>query len=153
MDSSLFIYSHQELKFLVTQFSSKREIVIDVHERFLLYEAYKRYIEKSEFYTMKWAEQSLRLSFPKIYSMVDKLVNLGYLKRARSTKDKRIVYLEPTEKLILGIVRVQNYLLLVFLNQTFLGYYFKLLRYFQFYMGSTGNRTQDLLHPKQESYL
>ena len=103
MDSSLFIYSHQELKFLVTQFSSKREIVIDVHERFLLYEAYKRYIEKSEFFTMKWAEQSLRLSFPKIYSMVDKLVNLGYLKRARSTKDKRIVYLEPTEKLILGI--------------------------------------------------
>lgn len=103
MDSSLFKYSHQELKFLVTQFSAKREIVIDVHERFLLYEAYKRYIEKSEFYTMKWAEQSLRLSFPKIYSMVDKLVNLGYLKRARSTKDKRIVYLEPTEKLILGI--------------------------------------------------
>jgi len=103
MDSSLFKYSHQELKFLVTQFSAKREIVIDVHERFLLYEAYKRHIEKSELFTMKWAEQTLRFSFPKIYKMVDKLVNQGYLRRSRSAKDRRIVYIQATKKLIKGI--------------------------------------------------
>ena len=103
MNSCLFNMSHQELKFLVTQFGSGREIIIDLHERFLLYEAYKRNIENCDPYTMKWAEQSLRLSFPKIYSMVDKLVNLGYLKRIRSVKDRRIVHLKPTKKLIKGI--------------------------------------------------
>ena len=86
MNSCLFNMSHQELKFLVTQFGSGREIIIDLHERFLLYEAYKRDAENCDPYTMKWAEQTLRLSFPKIYSMVDKLVNLGYLKRIRSVK-------------------------------------------------------------------
>ena len=103
MNSSLFNMSHQELKFLVTQFGSGREIIIDLHERFLLYEAYKRDAENYDPYTMKWAEQTLRLSFPKIYSMVDKLVNLGYLKRIRSSKDRRIIHLVSTKKLIKGI--------------------------------------------------
>ena len=52
---------------------------------------------------MKWAEQTLRMSFPKIYSMVQKLVSLGYLKRVRSEKDKRIVYLAATKKLRRGV--------------------------------------------------
>ena len=52
---------------------------------------------------MKWAEQTLRMSFPKIYSMVQKLVRLGYLKRVRSEKDKRIVYLAATKKLRKGV--------------------------------------------------
>ena len=52
---------------------------------------------------MKWAEQTLRMSFPKIYSMVQKLVRLGYLKRVRSEKDKRIVYLAATKKLRRGV--------------------------------------------------
>ena len=52
---------------------------------------------------MKWAEQTLRMSFPKIYSMVQKLIRLGYLKRVRSEKDKRIVYLVATKKLRRGV--------------------------------------------------
>ena len=52
---------------------------------------------------MKWAEQTLMLSFPKIYSMVQKLTKLGYLKRRRSIDDKRIVFLEATRQLIDGV--------------------------------------------------
>ena len=52
---------------------------------------------------MKWVEQTLRMSFPKIYSMVQKLVGQGYLKRVRSEKDKRIVYLAATRKLRRGV--------------------------------------------------
>ena len=59
--------------------------------------------EKSDPYTMKWAEQTLMLSFPKIYSMVQKLIKLGYLKRRRSIDDKRIVFLEATNQLIDGV--------------------------------------------------
>ena len=59
--------------------------------------------EKSDPYTMKWAEQTLMLSFPKIYSMVQKLIKLGYLKRRRSIDDKRIIFLEATSQLIDGV--------------------------------------------------
>ena len=52
---------------------------------------------------MKWAEQTLMLSFPKIYSIVQKLVKLGYLKRRKSIDDKRIVFLEATNQLIDGV--------------------------------------------------
>ena len=52
---------------------------------------------------MKWVEQTLRMSFPKIYNMVQKLIRLGYLKRVRSEKDKRIVYLVATKKLRRGV--------------------------------------------------
>ena len=52
---------------------------------------------------MKWAEQTLMLSFPKIYSMVQKLVKLGYLKRRKSIDDKRSVFLEATNQLIDGV--------------------------------------------------
>lgn len=48
---------------------------------------------------MKWAEQTLRMSFPKIYSMVQKLIALGYLEKIRSEKDKRIIFLMSTKKL------------------------------------------------------
>ena len=52
---------------------------------------------------MKWAEQTLRMSFPKIYIMVQKLIAIGYLKKVRSEKDKRIVYLAATKKLRRGV--------------------------------------------------
>tara|TARA_B110000305_G_C18980498_1_gene421414 strand:+ start:94 stop:576 length:483 start_codon:yes stop_codon:yes gene_type:complete len=103
MTGKVFDLSYQELQLLVTQFRSQENIITDIHERFLIYEAYKRYAEKSDPYTMKWAEQTLMLSFPKIYSMVQKLVKLDYLKRRRSADDKRIVFLEATNKLIDGV--------------------------------------------------
>ena len=103
MANKIFDLSYQELQLLVTQFRSEEEVITDIHERFLVYEAYKRQAEGTDPYTMKWAEQTLMLSFPKIYSMVQKLVKHGYLKRRRSTDDKRIVFLEATNKLIDGV--------------------------------------------------
>lgn len=103
MDNSLFELSYQELKLFVTQFQLDEDVITNPHERFLIYEAYKRHKKNSRPYTMKWAEQTLRMSFPKIYSMVQKLIHLGYLKRVRSEKDKRIVYLTATRKLRRGV--------------------------------------------------
>ena len=103
MASKIFDLSYQELQLLVTQFRFQEDVITNIHERFLIYEAYKRQSEQSDPYTMKWAEQTLMLSFPKIYSMVHKLVKQGYLKRRRSTDDKRIIFLEATNKLIDGV--------------------------------------------------
>ena len=103
MAGRVFDLSYQELQLLVTQFRSQEDVITNIHERFLIYEAYKRYYEQSDPYTMKWAEQTLMLSFPKIYSMVQKLIKHGYLKRRQSTDDKRIVFLEATNKLIDGV--------------------------------------------------
>ena len=103
MPGKVFDLSYQELQLLVTQFRAHEKVITDIHERFLIYEAYKRHYEQSEPYTMKWAEQTLMLSFPKIYSMVQKLTKLGYLKRRRSIDDKRIIFLEATNQLIDGV--------------------------------------------------
>ena len=103
MPGKIFDLSYQELQLLVTQFRAQEKVITDIHERFLIYEAYKRHDEKSDPYTMKWAEQTLMLSFPKIYSMVQKLVKLGYLTRRKSNDDKRIVFLEATNQLIDGV--------------------------------------------------
>ena len=94
MANKIFDLSYQELQLLVTQFRFQEDVITNIHERFLIYEAYKRQSEQSDPYTMKWAEQTLMLSFPKIYSMVKKLVKQGYLERRRSTDDKRIIFLE-----------------------------------------------------------
>ena len=103
MAGKIFDLSYQELQLLVTQFRFQEDVITNIHERFLIYEAYKRQSEQSDPYTMKWAEQTLMLSFPKIYSMVQKLVKQGYLKRRRSTDDKRIIFLQATDKLIDGV--------------------------------------------------
>ena len=103
MAGKIFDLSYQELQLLVTQFRFQKDVITNIHERFLIYEAYKRHDEKSDPYTMKWAEQTLMLSFPKIYSMVQKLTKLGYLKRRRSIDDKRIIFLEATSQLIDGV--------------------------------------------------
>ena len=103
MAGKIFDLSYQELQLLVTQFRFQEDVITNIHERFLIYEAYKRQSEQSDPYTMKWAEQTLMLSFPKIYSMVQKLVKQGYLERRKSTDDKRIIFLEATNKLIDGV--------------------------------------------------
>ena len=103
MPGKVFDLSYQELRLLVTQFRAHEKVITDIHERFLIYEVYKRHYEQSEPYTMKWAEQTLMLSFPKIYSMVQKLIKLGYLKRRKSIDDKRIIFLEATNQLIDGV--------------------------------------------------
>ena len=99
----MFELSYQELALLVTQFQSDKSVITDVHERFVLYEAVHRYLNNHESLTMKWIEQSLQLSFPKVYSVVNHLVMKGYLIRKPSTEDKRIKLLLPTNKALDGI--------------------------------------------------
>jgi len=108
MKNKVFDVSYQEIKLFVTHFHTGDDVITDIHERFLIYEAYKRYSEKSSPYNMKWLEQSLMLSFPKIYLMVEKLVKLGYLKREQSAHDKRISLLWATTKLIQGVELYEN---------------------------------------------
>ena len=103
MPGKIFDLSYQELQLLVTQFRAQEKVITDIHERFLIYEAYKRQSDGANPYTMQWAEQTLMLSFPKIYSIVQKLVKLGYLTRRKSIDDKRIVFLEATNQLIDGV--------------------------------------------------
>ena len=96
-------FSHQELALMVTQFQSDKNVITDVHERFVLYEAVHRYLNNHESLTMKWIEHSLQLSFPKVYSVVNNLVNKSYLMRKPSTEDKRIKLLLPTNKALDGV--------------------------------------------------
>ena len=96
-------YSRQELALMVTQFQSNKNVVTDVHERFVIYEAVHRYLNNHGSLTMKWIEHSLQLSFPKVYSVVNNLVNKGYLMRKPSTEDKRIKLLLPTNKALDGV--------------------------------------------------
>ena len=103
IDNPIFDLTYQEVKLLVTQFHSQPDVITDAHERFLIYEAFKRNRDNLEPYTMKWIEQTLRFSFPKTYSMVNKLVGLGYLQRVRSSSDKRIMHIMATQKLLKGV--------------------------------------------------
>ena len=96
-------FSHQELALMVTQFQSEKNVITDVHERFVLYEAVHRCLNNHESLTMKWIEHSLQLSFPKVYSVVNNLVNKSYLMRKPSTEDKRIKLLLPTNKALDGV--------------------------------------------------
>jgi len=103
MYKDMLNFSHQELALMVTQFQSDKNVITDVHERFVLYEAVHRYLNNHESLTMKWIEHSLQLSFPKVYSVVNRLVNKGYLTRKPSTEDKRIKLLLPTNKALDGV--------------------------------------------------
>jgi len=103
MYKDMLNFSHQELALMVTQFQSDKNVITDVHERFVLYEAVHRYLNNHESLTMKWIEHSLQLSFPKVYSVVNRLVNKGYLMRKPSTEDKRIKLLLPTNKALDGV--------------------------------------------------
>ena len=44
MAGKIFDLSYQELQLLVTQFRSQEDVITDIHERFLIYEAYKRHV-------------------------------------------------------------------------------------------------------------
>ena len=52
MASKIFDLSHQELQLLVTQFRSQEDVITNIHERFLVYEAYKRHSDGANPYTM-----------------------------------------------------------------------------------------------------
>ena len=95
--------THKELEQLVVTFQNSRDIVTDVYERYLVYEAYKRYVENEPPFNLKWIESTFKLSFPKVLSLVNNLVTNGYLAKEKSHNDKRVINLKPTKKLIDGI--------------------------------------------------
>ena len=101
--NDLFLMTHKELELLVVTFHSSRDIVTNVYERYLVYEAYKRYIKNEHPYNMKWIESTLKLSFPKVQNVCSNLITNGYLVRERSFTDKRVINLVPSEKLINGL--------------------------------------------------
>ena len=99
----MFEFSYRELSLLVTQFQKDKNVITNVHERLILYEALHRQLHKHQPITIKWVEQTLKLSFPKVYSTIEGLVKKGYLTRQVSSADKRVKFLLPTQKAIRGI--------------------------------------------------
>ena len=99
----LFLMTHKELEQLVVTFQNSRDIVTNVYERYLVYEAYKRYVENEHPFNLKWIESTLKLSFPKVLSLANNLVTNGYLIKENSSYDKRVINLKPSKKLIDGI--------------------------------------------------
>ena len=103
MHNKIFEFSYHELSLLVTQFQKDKSVITNVHERLILYEAFHRQLHKHQPITIKWVEQTLKLSFPKVYSTIEGLVKKGYLTRQVSSADKRVKFLLPTQKALRGI--------------------------------------------------
>jgi DNA-binding MarR family transcriptional regulator len=104
IDNTLFRMSHKELELLVVDFKMTRDIVTDVYERYLIYEALRRSIDDQEPFNLKWIQSTLKLSFPKVQNIVNNLLESGYFTKERSYKDKRVTFLLPTKKLIQGLL-------------------------------------------------
>ena len=108
IDKSLFRISHKELELLVVDFKMTRDIVTDVYERYLVYEACRRHIDGEEPFNIKWVQSTLKLSFPKVQSIVRNLIENGYLAKKKSQQDRRITFLLPTKKLIQGLLLFED---------------------------------------------
>ena len=104
MHHKLFEMSHKELELLVVDMQSDREFVTDVYERYIVYEAYTRFLKKKKPINLKWIQSTLKLSFPKTKKIVDSLTDRDYLKSVQSKKDKRVIDLFPSTKLKKGII-------------------------------------------------
>ena len=108
MNKKIFEFSYNELSLLVTQFHKDQSIITNLQERFLIYEAIHRQLHKYDPMTMKWVEHTLKMSFPKVYSIVNGLVKRGYLIREPSPTDQRIKFLVPTSKSMEGVKLFEN---------------------------------------------
>ncbi len=104
MHHKLFEMSHKELELLVVDMQSDREFVTDVYERYVVYEAYTRFLNKQNPINLKWIQSTLKLSFPKTKKIVDSLTDRNYLISVQSKKDKRVIDLFPSTKLKKGII-------------------------------------------------
>ena len=102
-NTDLFLMTHKELEQLVVTFQSSRDIVTNVYERYLVYEAYKRHVQNMQPFNLKWIEFTLKLSFPKVLSLANNLIANGFLIKEKSSYDKRVNNLKPSKKLIDGI--------------------------------------------------
>lgn len=103
MYKKLFAMSHKELELLVVDMQNNREVVTDVYERYIVYEAYSRFLNNKIPLNLKWIQSTLKLSFPKTKKIVNNLIEVNYLESVQSKKDKRVLDLLPSEKLKKGI--------------------------------------------------
>ena len=103
MYKKLFAMSHKELELLVVDMQNNREVVTDVYERYIVYEAYSRFLNNKTPLNLKWIQSTLKLSFPKTKKIVNNLIEAKYLDSIQSKKDKRVFDLLPSEKLKKGV--------------------------------------------------
>ena len=95
--------SHKELELLVVDMQDNREVVTDVYERYIVYEAYSRFLNNKTPLNLKWIQSTLKLSFPKTKKIINNLIEAKYLESIQSKKDKRVFDLLPSEKLKKGV--------------------------------------------------
>ena len=103
MYKKLFAMSHKELELLVVDMQDNREVVTDVYERYIVYEAYSRFLNNKTPLNLKWIQSTLKLSFPKTKKIINNLIEAKYLESIQSKKDKRVFDLLPSEKLKKGV--------------------------------------------------
>ena len=103
MYKKLFAMSHKELELLVVDMQNNREVVTDVYERYIVYEAYSRLLNNKTPLNLKWIQSTLKLSFPKTKKIINNLIEAKYLESIQSKKDKRVFDLLPSEKLKKGV--------------------------------------------------
>ena len=82
---------------------NNREVVTDVYERYIVYEAYSRFLNNKTPLNLKWIQSTLKLSFPKTKKIINNLIEAKYLDSIQSKKDKRVFDLLPSEKLKKGV--------------------------------------------------
>lgn len=95
--------SHKELELLVVDMQNNREFVTDNYERYIVYEAYSRFLNNKIPLNLKWIQSTLKLSFPKTKKIINNLIEVNYLESVQSNKDKRVLDLVPSEKLKKGV--------------------------------------------------
>tara|TARA_B110000008_G_C16857052_1_gene519127 strand:+ start:636 stop:1043 length:408 start_codon:yes stop_codon:yes gene_type:complete len=88
---------------LLIELRSKEEFIKNSYERFLAYEAYIRYCKNEAPFNIKWVQSTLKVSFPKAQSLIDNLVDSGYIIKTYSEDDNRVIHLSASKKLINGI--------------------------------------------------
>ena len=103
MYKKLFAMSHKELELLVVDMQNNREVVTDVYERYIVYEAYSRFLNNKTPLNLKWIQSTLKLSFPKTKKIINNLIEAKYLHSIQSKNDKRVFDLLPSEKLKKGV--------------------------------------------------
>ena len=69
----------------------------------MAYEAYIRYCKNEAPFNIKWVQSTLKVSFPKAQSLIDNLVDSGYIIKTYSEDDNRVIHLSASKKLINGI--------------------------------------------------
>ena len=100
MYKKLFFMSHKELELLVVELKNSKDVITEIYDRYVLYEAFKRYLNSESPLTINWIVQTLGLSFPRVQIIVKKLIENEYLIREQSKDDQRVFNLIVTKQLI-----------------------------------------------------